>query len=362
MNYNLTIYYYNQQDTQFMWSEWQKGMFPGHLLYGATHFRNHGIDMVMHPYREFKSRWRLSLYNAWQVLTCRKHYDVLYGNAFRGLEILIFLRALGLYRKPIVVWHHQRIKKAANPLRELVARLFYRGIDEMFFFSEKLIADSLQSSKARKERLHMAHWGADMQYYDNLMAEEKAVRQADAFITTGKELRDMPTLVEAFNKTRGQLYIYTSRAYLGNDYDDIFSRLRLEHNIHLNYIQGMAFREMSKKVNRAGCVVICCQQSDYTVGLTTVVEALALGLPIICTRNAQMPMDIEREKCGIWVDVGDVEGWRKAINFILDNPDKALEMGRNGRRLAEERYNIERCTADMAEVIKATVQNRPIRR
>ena len=82
------------------------------------------------------------------------------------------------------------------------------------------------------------------------------------------------------------------------------------------------------------------------------VEALALGLPVICTRNEQMPMDLESEGCGIWVDEGDVEGWEKAIRYIADNPAEAREMGRKGRLLAERLYNIERCTADIAEVIK----------
>ena len=347
----MKIYYYNQQNTQFMWEEWQKGLFPGHLLYGATHFREHGIEMVMHQYRNFDRRWKLSLHTAWKVLTCREHYDALYGNAFRGLELLIFLRALGLYRKPIIVWHHQPVKKAKSGLREIAARLFYRGMDEMFLFSDKLIQDSLKSSKARKERMHMARWGADLDYYDALMKEMAGENTEPAFITTGQELRDMPTLVAAFDRTDAQLDIYVSRKYLGNDYTHIFSELTLNSNIHLNYIQGLAFREMSKKVNRAQCVVICCQESNYTVGLTTVVEALALGKPIICTRNPQMPMDIEKEGCGIWVEAGDVDGWVKAIGYINSNPDKAREMGKKGRLLAERLYNISHCTADMAEVI-----------
>ncbi len=348
----MKIYYYNQQDSQYMWNEWSKGLFPGHLLYGATHFRQHGIEMVMNRHFPTTRRWLLSLNTLWQVMRCREHYDVLYGNAFRGLEIIIFLRALGLFRKPVVVWHHQPIRKAKSHLREMAARLFYRGIDQMFLFSDSLIKVSLLSSKARKERMHVAHWGADMDYYATLMAEEGTERSANTLISTGQELRDMPTLVNAVNRTTAQLDIYVSRSYLGNNYTEIFSRLELRSNIRLNYIQGLAFREMSKKVNRAGCVVICCQKSNYTVGLTTVVEAMALGLPIICTRNPMMPMDIEREKCGIWVDAGDVDGWEKAVNYIIQNPDKAREMGENGRRLAQSLYNIERCTADIAGVLK----------
>ena len=63
----MKIYYYNQQDTQFMWDGWKKGVFPGHLLYGATHFSDYGIEMVMHRYYDAPSRWRLSLNTLWTM-------------------------------------------------------------------------------------------------------------------------------------------------------------------------------------------------------------------------------------------------------------------------------------------------------
>ena len=110
--------------------------------------------------------------------------------------------------------------------------------------------------------------------------------------------------------------------------------------------------ELTAEVNRSACVVICCQPTNYTVGLTTVVEALALGIPIICSRNPQMPMDIEDEGCGLLIDYGDVEGWERAIRFIAENPEEAKRMGERGRKLAEKVYNIRQCTREMAAVMK----------
>jgi glycosyltransferase involved in cell wall biosynthesis len=353
----MKVYYYHTVDVDSIYRQWQDGTFPGHFLYGATHLPHYGMEVVLHqPIRQCK-RWKLSLHTAWKILTCREHFDIIYASTFRGLELIIFLRAIGLFRRPVCVWHHQPIVKAKNPVRELIARLFYRGMDGMFFFSQKLIDDSLSSAKAKPERMFVARWGADLEYYDRL-AEQYGDVPRHGFISTGKELRDMPTLVEAFDQTSAPLDIYICPEYLGINYEELFADLIVNDNIHVHFVNGMVHREMSKLVNSAQCVVICCHKANYTVGLTTVVEALALGLPLICTRNVQIPIDIDREGCGITVEPGDVDGWVKAVNYVAGHPDEAAEMGRRGRQLAEQEYNIENCAHDVAAVLNKQMKKR----
>ena len=347
----MRAYYYNIRNVQLMWSKWQEGEFPSHLLYGAAELEQHGIELVMHQSVNVEHRGLLMLRTAWRILRCRESYDVVYGTAFRGLELIILLRALHLFRRPIVVWHHQPIVKARNPLREAVARLFYRGIDHMFFFSEKLISDSLKSAKARPERLHLAHWGADLNFYDRIIRAHEGERKG--FVATGKEMRDHTTLIKAFNRTTQVLELYVARYKGDKNPDRGIETLQTEENIHVNRTDGHLMpRTLAEKVDQAACVVICCYPTNYTVGLTTVVEALALGLPMICTRNAQMPFDIEAEGCGITVDYGDVEGWVKAIETIANDPERARQMGQRGRQLSEQTYNIAHCAAEVAEVLK----------
>jgi len=304
---------------------------------------DYGIDVVWHHQRHTYKRLRDMFVATWKVLTCRKHYDVLYATHTLGIEPIILLRALGLYRRPIVVWHHQPIVKAKNPLREALARLFYRGIDHMIFFSEKLMQDSLLSKKADPSRMSMVHWGADLDYYDNLQNDGLHPIQ---FISTGKELRDFETLLKAFQETGLPLTLYAEKKR-----EAYFDALHPAENIELHYGDRPIPHEIALKVAQSRCVCICCQKSNYTVGLTTVVEALALGLPILCTRNPQMPIDIEAEGCGFWIEVGDVEGWKEKLRYIADHTEEAQMMGRKGRALAEQYYNVRQCGKEVANLI-----------
>ena len=348
----MKVYFYHTQDLQRIDKEWKAGQFPGHFLYGATHLERHGIDVVMHKHKNIQSRAHLMLYVAWRVLTCRQHIDAIYATHWDGLELIIFLRALHLYRHPIILWHHQPIMKADSSLREMVAQVFYRGIDHMFFFSEQLIQESLKSSKAREERMQVVHWGADLDYYDRIMAEHP-VAEHKGFISTGKEKRDMPTLIRAFSATGHPLDIYIAYKACGDNYLEILGDLRPSANIRIHFIKGLIPHELAQKVWEAKFVAICCQETNYTVGLTTLVEALAFGMPVIATRNITFPFNIEKEGVGIIVPYYDSVAWEKAIRHLSTDEEAATRMGQNARRLAERLYNLDTCTAEVAEAIKS---------
>ncbi len=66
---------------------------------------------------------------------------------------------------------------------------------------------------------------------------------------------------------------------------------------------------------------------------------MAIGLPVI-TSNFKLYKDIiDENNCGICVDPENPNEIAKAIEFILTNPEKAKEMGHNGRRIVKEKYN-----------------------
>lgn len=338
------VYFYHTQDTERIVREWRQGAFSSHFLYGALQLADYGIGVVWHHQIHTYRRLHDMIVATWKVLSCRQPYDILYATHAFGIEPVILLRALRLYRHPIVVWHHQPIVKAGNPLREALARLFYRGMDQMIFFSEKLIRDSLLSAKADPQRMSMAHWGADLSYYDSLQPDGQ---HPSLFISSGKELRDYETLFQAFRNTGLPLTIYVQKqrqAY----FEGLLAK---GGNIDVHFSGRLIPHEIALLVAQSRCVCICCQRSNYTVGLTTVVEALALGLPILCTRNPQMPMDIEAEGCGFWLEPDDVSGWEEKLRYIASHPEEAKAMGKRGRALAEQYYNAAQCGKEVANII-----------
>lgn len=359
----MKVYFYHTQNIQYCLSRMQQGEFPSHFLYGACHLSSSGIDVVYHrsPSKEM-SRLKTALYTAWRVLTCREHIDAVYATHYKGLELLILLRAIGIFRKPIVVWHHQPIVTPKSKLREWGGRLFYRGMDRLIFFSQKLVDDSLHSPKANPKRMVVGHWGADLDFYDRMKNQEKDDRFV--FIATGKEQRDQHTLIEAFNRTGLPLKLYIGinpDPTVPNPNLDAVRSYKPAANIDVREICGLLPYEIALDVAKAQCVAICCKHTRYTAGLTTVVEALALGLPMVCSRNPQIPIDFDREGCGISVEYGDVEGWQRATSYLASHPDEARRMGERGRLIAEERFNDRQCASEVAAVLKeAAAQNKPL--
>lgn len=349
----MRIYFYHTQNIQHILSEWQQGKWMGHLLYGATHFKEMGIDVIWHKFIPNGSRLYKILVTAWRVLKLSNKIDAVFATHYQGIELLLILHALGLFRKPIVLWMHQPILRPHNFLHRFVARLLYKGADEMLFFSQKIIDDSVKAEMTNAEKFHIGHWGADLKFYDCLLSEKP---QRQGFISSGKEMRDMPTLFKAFAKTNAIIDAYLPSNGGGVDYTKALGDSVFPDNIHLHLDSGLTYPQIAAEVNRHSCVCICCQETNYTVGLTTVVEALALGIPILSTRNPQFPFDIDKEGVGITIPYYDVDSWVKAINYIESHPREAEEMGHKGRLLAERLYNDRQCAEDVTGLLRKHTQ------
>ena len=68
-----------------------------------------------------------------------------------------------------------------------------------------------------------------------------------------------------------------------------------------------------------------------------VAEALASGTPVITTEGAPW-QELNSCGCGRWISIG-AEPLAEAIGAFLDLSESELEtMGRNGRKLIEDRY------------------------
>lgn len=347
---NKRIFFYHTEDSHYIIRSWERGCFPGHFLYGATHFAENGIDMAIRKHRDFPCRLFMMLDTARQVFICQGPIDAIFATRYEGLEIIIMLRALGLYRKKIVVWHHQPIVTSGKRWKEWIGKIFYKGIDQMFFFSEKILEESAATGKARRDKMHLGHWGPDLRFYDKVIRETKEVDKT-IFISTGRERRDMKTLVEAFNQTGRQLYIYTTKGNCGNDYESLLGGMEIKENVHISFTGGYQQNTLCYEVAKASCAVVCCLETNYTCGLTSIVEAMALGKPVICSRNIRMPFDAEKEGFGITVGYNDVDGWKKAIEYISTHPKESAEMGRKGRKLAEERFNDYICSREISDIL-----------
>ena len=75
----------------------------------------------------------------------------------------------------------------------------------------------------------------------------------------------------------------------------------------------------------------------------TVIEGMACGLPMICSRRGGIPEIITHEKDGILIDnYLDPDEWAGQITRLLDDEGLRARLGRNARQTVLERFTVER--------------------
>ncbi|WP_222837060.1 glycosyltransferase family 4 protein [Candidatus Williamhamiltonella defendens] len=68
-------------------------------------------------------------------------------------------------------------------------------------------------------------------------------------------------------------------------------------------------------------------------------EYMSSGIPVIASNSPLWRDLIEGNDCGICVDPLQPQAIADAINFIINNPERAKQMGRNGQQAVHTRYN-----------------------
>lgn len=85
-----------------------------------------------------------------------------------------------------------------------------------------------------------------------------------------------------------------------------------------------------------------------------IAEALALGVPVITTQGTPWE-DLEIHECGWWIELS-VLNLEKIITKVMCTPAKELEiMGRNGRKLLVENYEIKYVANKIKELYTKTL-------
>ena len=93
---------------------------------------------------------------------------------------------------------------------------------------------------------------------------------------------------------------------------------------------------------------------SYSEGFPNVIlESMACGCPIIATPVGAIPEMLDadgKHPCGIIVPTKDVEKLRKAIVYLLENPEQAAELGRNAKERVGEEYGVEKVWNQLVDI------------
>ncbi len=80
---------------------------------------------------------------------------------------------------------------------------------------------------------------------------------------------------------------------------------------------------------------------EGTLGNTKLFEFMEFGIPVICTDYSLWKDIVLNGNCGLVVNPFDEEQIQNAVSWLREHPEEAYQMGQNGRKLVQEKYNWE---------------------
>lgn len=323
----------------------KSSMMSSRLQYGLAQLENlYTIDHVSLEPQSFRGTIKNNL-------TALRNYDVIFMTYlyWSPLLLIAFFRKLGLFRsRKLIAICHLSLDPGRTMFEKIRNRWIYAEIDMILFHSPKNRAESIDAGLISAERSDVLCWGDDLDYIDNNIT----ISEGDFYLSTGREQRDFPLLLKVFADTGERLEIYTNKVNYENNYEFLTEEAPHSTNIKIEFVEKNVdtTHQLAQRAAESLCVVIPLLQGEiyYCVGLTSLVEAMALGKPIICSRNPYSPVDIEKEGIGFWVD--DEQSWKEAIRYIRLHPEEARQMGKRARKLAEEHFNINNCSKQIRKL------------
>ncbi|MBZ5506247.1 MAG: glycosyltransferase family 4 protein [Acidobacteriia bacterium] len=173
-----------------------------------------------------------------------------------------------------------------------------------------------------------AEWAAGASHIITCVANIRRVKGIDTLICTAQRVcREFPGAVFV---VAGSLY----ELEYSRKMQEMIRSLGLEKNVKLLDFVGDPVPLL--KMSNAFCLL-----SRSEGFCNALLEAMACGVPSVVTRVGGNPEAIQDGENGFMVPVEDDGAAAERLLFLLRNPERALQIGQNGRIAAQTRFSAE---------------------
>ncbi|EPR67528.1 glycosyltransferase [Cyclobacterium qasimii] len=368
MEKKIKILLINSYSFDKIYDNWKKGTNPSHYLMGKIELEKSG-DFIVDIHTHQKHEWldkigkflKISFLDQ-QVrsLAILKNYDLVYmPYPVSTNRLLTLLSMIGVVKIPLVGLAHQNFiyyKNKDSILNKLGIKQL-RQFDAFAFFSKNLMKktqrDLNYNQEEKDNKCFSVSWGADVAFYEGLKADENSEELPYA-VCAGTADRDYDILIKAFEGLPYNLKIYCTPK-------TIPASVNLPSNVSVDTTWVPYDQLLKAYVNSAFIIIPLkeeIREKGNTYGLTVLLDAMAVGKPVLMTQHSFLDIDIEEEKIGLWVNDNTADGWNKKLKQMISGDINLDEMGKTSKRLHLEKYNIQNFANQMAEVFKTVLKRK----
>jgi glycosyltransferase involved in cell wall biosynthesis len=282
---------------------------------------------------------------AWACFRGRKAHRVVFTDGEQvGIPYAAMTRLVRRRPRHVMIGHVLSPRKKA--LLHRLLRLQHR-VDALVVYASEQARFAVEELGYRREQVVLSHFMVDTGFW-RPDAVTPATRERPLICAVGQERRDYPTLVEAVRALDVDVAIAAVSPW--SKYQDSSADLDVPANVTA---RGYDLFELRQLYADAAFVVVPLEDTDFQAGITTILEAMAMGRAVVCTRTkGQTDVVVDGEN-GVYVPPADPVALRQAIERLVADPAEAARLGANGRRWVEQHADLDAYVAQLATLVRA---------
>lgn len=184
----------------------------------------------------------------------------------------------------------------------------------------------------------------DQQFFRPLKIEDEGY-----ILAVGQEQRDYKTLLQAISGTGLKLVVVASSPWSSYQND-------VEQTEKVTTLRNIPYQKLRDLYARARLVVIPLFDVDYAAGVNSVLEAMAMGKPVITSRTKGITDYIRDNETGRYASPGNFLELRETILSLWEKPAELNRLGENARCAVEEEMNLNTYVDQIVKIIQKNIK------
>ncbi len=273
---------------------------------------------------------------AWDCYRQRGGYQVIFTDGEQiGLPLALFLKFSRLRPAHLMIVHILSVEK-----KKRLIDLFrlQKQIDKFFVYSTWQKEFIQTRWQVPSEHVVFTPFMVDDQFFHPDKAQESGLqlpalqqKQVPVICAVGLEFRDYPTLMKAVENLNVQVVIAAASPW--SKRGDSTTGQSIPPNVTVSRFTQYELRDVYA---RSAFMVMPLYDNEFQAGVTALLEAMAMQKAIICSQTKGQRDVIVNYETRIYVKPKDLRELRREITALLNRPNEADRMGRNGRILIED--------------------------
>ena len=267
-----------------------------------------------------------------------------------GTEIMPLADRLGI---PLIVTFHGWDVKLGPETRGRVSayeRLYRRRLPLLFKQASKVIcvsrnwADRVIALGCPPEKVQTNYLGVDSSFFDG--AREGFDPMSLLFVGRLVRRKGVHVLIEAIRLLRERFpNVYLTVVGEGPEQSTLETMAK-QRNLPVQFLGKKSSREIRTILRQSAvlCVPSTTAEGEVPEALGLVLlEAQAMRVPVVASRNGGIPEAVEDGKTGLLVDEDSPAALAEALGKLISDVAVNRSFGESARTLVCERFDIERC-------------------